>query len=120
MAVSPCTALCSADARAATRSTSTGSLRSATNAQRLSFAGTLVRVLEPPVKDGVNQVRMHYGFMSWSTGHGLITMLELHSLSVIHGKYICNKELSLNLSDSAGLVMKSQAIDVADVIVRRL
>src|SRR5882724_8567356 len=63
MAVSPCTALCSADARAATRSTSTGSLRSATNAQRLSFAGTLVRVLEPPVKDSVNQVRMLYGFM---------------------------------------------------------
>src|SRR5262245_46233403 len=87
MAVSPCTALCSADARAATSSTSTGSLRSATNAQRLSFAGTLVRVLEPPVKDGVNQVRMLYGFMSWSTGHGLVTMLELHSLSVIPGEY---------------------------------
>jgi hypothetical protein len=102
MAVSPCTALCSADARAATSRTSTGSLRSATHAQRLSFAGTLVRVLEPPVKDGVNQVRMLYGFMSWSTGHGLVTMLELHSLSVIHGKYICNKELSLNLSDATG------------------
>ena len=36
-----------------------------------SSAGTLVRVLEPPVKDGVNPVRMRSGFMSWSTGHGL-------------------------------------------------
>ncbi len=27
------------------------------------------------------------GFMSWSTGHGLGTMLELHSLSVIDGEY---------------------------------
>jgi hypothetical protein len=41
-------------------STSTGSLQSATHAQRLSFVGTLVRVLEPPVKEGVNQVRMLY------------------------------------------------------------
>jgi hypothetical protein len=65
--------------------------------------GTLVHVLEPPVKDGVNQVRMLSGFMSWSTGHGLGTMLELHSLSVIHGTYICHKELSLNLSGATGL-----------------
>ena len=36
---------------------------------------------------------MLYGFMAWSTGHGLVTMLELHSLSVIHGKYICNRLL---------------------------
>src|SRR5205814_3555011 len=36
-----------------------------------SSAGTLVRVLEAPVKDGVNPVRMRSGFMSWSTGHGL-------------------------------------------------
>jgi hypothetical protein len=42
-----------------------------------SSAGTLVRVLEPPVKDGVNPVRMRSGFMSWSTGHGLVTMLAL-------------------------------------------
>src|SRR6266571_2252823 len=32
-----------------------------------SSAGTLVHVLEPPVKDGVNPVRMRSGFMSWST-----------------------------------------------------
>src|SRR5262245_34071089 len=96
MAVSPCTALCSADARAATSRTSPGSLRSATHAQRLSFAGTLVRVLEPPVKDDVNQVRILSGVMSWSTGPGLVPMLELHALSVIHGTYICRKELSLH------------------------
>src|SRR5262249_20217935 len=40
-----------------------------------SSAGTLVRVLEPRVKDGVNPVCMRSGFMSWSTGHGLVTML---------------------------------------------
>ena len=55
------------------------------NAQRLFFARTLVRVLEPPVKDDVNQMRMLSGFMSWSTGHGLVPILELRSPSVIHG-----------------------------------
>ena len=54
MAVSPYTAWGSAAARAATSRTSPGSLRRATHAQRLASVGTLVRVLEPPVKEGVN------------------------------------------------------------------
>src|SRR5712691_2249309 len=52
MTVSPCTALCSAYARASPRHASTWSFRSATGAQRLSSVGTLVRVLEPLVKAG--------------------------------------------------------------------
>src|SRR6266571_6856807 len=111
MAVSPCTVWCSMDARAATSHTSPGSLRSATHAQRLfpatasaegaqlnvppSSAGTLVRVLEPPVKDGFNPVRMRSGFMSWSTGHGLVTMLELHALSVRQGGCVAHRGLCM-------------------------
>src|SRR5215475_20513 len=81
MAVSPYTVSCSADARAATSHTSPGSLRSATHAQRLASAGTLVHVLEPPVKEGVNPVRLRSGCMSWSTGHRLILGLPLRSCS---------------------------------------
>jgi len=58
-----------------------------------SSAGTLVRFLEPPVKDGVNPVRMRSGFMSWLTGHGLVTMLELHALSVRQGVCVEHKGL---------------------------
>jgi hypothetical protein len=57
MAVSPCTALCSAYARPSPRHASTWSVRRATGAQRLSSAGTLVRVLAPPVKAGISQGR---------------------------------------------------------------
>src|SRR2546425_12788871 len=57
MVVSPCTALCSADARTSPRHASPWSVRRATGAQRLSSAGTLVRVLEPPVKAGISQGR---------------------------------------------------------------
>src|SRR5712691_2132603 len=60
-----------------------------------SSAGTLVRVLEPPVKDGVNPVRMRSGFMSWSTGHGLGTMLELHALSVRQGACVEHRGLCM-------------------------
>jgi hypothetical protein len=56
-------------------------------------ARTLVRVLEPLVKDGVNPVRMRSGFMSWSTGHGLVTMLELHALSVRQGAWVEHRGL---------------------------
>ena len=83
------------DARTATSRTSPGSLRSATHAQRLASAGTLVRVLEPPVKDGVNPVRRRYGFMPWSTGHGLVTMLELHALSVRQGACVEHRGLCI-------------------------
>ena len=58
-----------------------------------SSAGTLVRVLEPPVKDSVNPVRMRSGFMSWSTGHGLVTTLELHALSVRQGACVAHRGL---------------------------
>src|SRR6266446_8807290 len=57
MAVSPCTAWCSADARLSPRHASPWSCRSATGAQRLASTGTLVRVLEPPVKAGISQGR---------------------------------------------------------------
>src|SRR6266852_6441213 len=57
MGVSPCIAWCSADARPSPRHTSPWSCRSATGAQRLVSAGTLVRVLEPPVKAGISQGR---------------------------------------------------------------
>src|SRR5919199_1560488 len=89
MIVSPCTALCSAYARASPSHASTWSVRSATGAQRLfpatasaegaqlngppfpatasaegaqlngppSSAGTLVRVLEPPVKAHISKGR---------------------------------------------------------------
>src|SRR6266705_4653537 len=60
-----------------------------------SSAGTLVHVLEPPVKDGVNPVRMRSGFMSWSTGHGLVTMLELHALSVRQGGCVAHRGLCM-------------------------
>jgi hypothetical protein len=50
MGVSPCTALCSAYARTSPRHACTWSVRSATGAQLLSSAGTLIRVLAPPVK----------------------------------------------------------------------
>jgi hypothetical protein len=62
---------------------------------RPSSVGTLVRVLEPPVKDGVNPVRMRSGFMSWSTGHGLVTMLELHALSVRQSACVEHKGLCM-------------------------
>src|SRR5216683_7773001 len=54
---SPGTAWCSAYARPSPRHASTWSVRSATGAQRLVSAGTLVRVLEPPVKAGISQGR---------------------------------------------------------------
>src|SRR5713101_3060504 len=57
MGVSPCIAWCSEDARPSPRHTSPWSCRSATGAQRLVSAGTLVRVLEPPVKAGISQGR---------------------------------------------------------------
>src|SRR6266700_7895370 len=57
MGVSPCIAWCAADARPSPRHTSPWSCRSATGAQRLVSAGTLVRVLAPPVKAGIRQGR---------------------------------------------------------------
>jgi hypothetical protein len=54
---SPGTAWCSAYARPSPRHASPWSVRSATGAQRLSSAGTLVRVLAPPVKAGISQGR---------------------------------------------------------------
>jgi len=54
---SPGTAWCAAYARPSSRHASPWSVRSATGAQRLSSAGTLVRVLEPPVKAGISQGR---------------------------------------------------------------
>src|SRR5262245_54499239 len=57
MAVSPCTALCSADARPSSRHASPWGVRRATGAQRRSSAGTLVRVLALPVKAGLSQGR---------------------------------------------------------------
>src|SRR6266571_7299877 len=57
MTVSPCTALCAAYARASPRHASTWSFRRATGAQRLSSAGTLVRVVEPLVKARVSKGR---------------------------------------------------------------
>ena len=55
----------------------------ATHAQRLASVGTLVRVLEPPVKEGGNQVRLRSGCMSWSTGHGLVIGLPLRILLTV-------------------------------------
>src|SRR5438128_8769683 len=57
MAVSPCTAWCAAYARPSPRHASPWSVRRATGAQRLASAGTLVRVLAPPVKAGISQGR---------------------------------------------------------------
>src|SRR6266478_5578040 len=53
----PGTAWCSAYARPSPRHASPWSCRSATGAQRLASVGTLVRVLEPPVKAGISQGR---------------------------------------------------------------
>src|SRR5215468_5592860 len=57
MAVSPCTVWCSADARPSPCHASNWSVRRAAGAQRLASAGTLVRVLAPPVKAGMSQGR---------------------------------------------------------------
>src|SRR6266571_5396968 len=57
MVVSPCTAWCAAYARPSPRHASPWSCRRATGAPRRTAAGTLVRVLAPPVKAGISQGR---------------------------------------------------------------